>query len=82
MNALVESMISRELLMLRQGVVLELEQTLGRFRPYSPPSIEEQAERFARAEVEVEDPLRSTQHAGADVDPYGIEAAFANPLER
>lgn len=82
MNTLAEGLIARGLLSLREGLALELEQTLAKLRTYTAPSIEEQAARFARAEVEFEDPMRSTHRFAPMADPYGVGAAFAHPVER
>ncbi len=79
MNDLAESAIEHELALL--GADLEQKLTraaelLGSYRD----DIERDVTAFARAEVEVEDPLRS--HHAALEDAYGVGALFAGSVER
>jgi hypothetical protein len=82
MNALAEDMIGRELRVMAEGMELDLTTTIARLREHTARSAEEQAEDFARAEVENEDPLMSHQVTTPLGDPFGVEAAFGYALER
>ena len=82
MNHLAEDMIGRELRVLAEGMEIDLAETIALLRRFRARAPEEQAAEFARAEVEHDDPLRSHHVATPGGDPYGVEAAFGDALER
>ena len=80
MSELAEQAIEHELAVV--GVELEekLKAVVELLDVYRRDDLESAVEAFARAEVEEEDPLRS--RAVERVDPVGVGAAFADPVER
>jgi len=79
MNELAESAIRHELTLLGADLEQRLTRTVKLLRSYRGVN-QEDVEAFARAEVEVEDPLRS--NLCISEDRYGVGAAFARSLER
>jgi hypothetical protein len=82
MNTLAEEMIGRELRVMAEGLELDLSTTIALLRQHTARPAEEQAADFARAEVENDDPLMSRHVPTHHGDPFGVEAAFGNALER
>jgi hypothetical protein len=78
MNELAERAIVHELEVLGTGLEDRLHRTADLLRSYRGEDVERDVEEFARAEVEVEDPLRS--RAATIGDPHGVGAAFAARL--
>jgi hypothetical protein len=80
MNELAEAAIAHELAI----VGAELEENLTRaaelLKSYRGQGIEKDIEAFAKAEVSMEDPLRSRMID--EDDAYGIGALFARPVEQ
>lgn len=81
MNRVVSEMIERELPILAEGMELELRSTADLLQTFRMPSPEEQAERFAQAEVEHDDPLRST-YVASTTRPVRVGDTVADPVER
>ena len=79
MSHFVNRAIRREIR--RQGKLLEAElgEMLLKLRGYTAAQAEKDAEAFAAAEVEIDDPLRSTM--AAENDPLGLLEAFAGTVE-
>lgn len=82
MNHLAEDIIGRELRVLAEGLEMDLAATIDILRQYRARTPEEQAAKFAGAEVENDDPLTSRRVPTPQGDPFGIEAAFGHALER
>jgi post-segregation antitoxin (ccd killing protein) len=80
MSELAERAIEHELAMVGSELVEKLRATVELLAAYRRGSFEADAEAFARAEVEEEDPLRA--RAVRHVDALGVEAAFADPMGR
>ncbi len=76
MNELAERAITHELEILGANLEERLHRTADLLRSYRGEGVERDIEEFARAEVEVEDPLRS--RAATVDDPHGVGAAFAS----
>ncbi len=80
MNELAEAAIEHELAVLSADLEQKLTRTAELLRSYRDTEVEEDVEAFARAEVEVDDPLLSRQATLEDA--YGVGALFARSLER
>ncbi len=77
MNDLAEQAIAHELAVLGADLEERLNRTVELLRTLRSTD-DRDIEAFARAEVEVDDPLRS--RAAVHSDPHGVGAAFARPL--
>jgi hypothetical protein len=80
MNELAERAIAHELAVVGADLEERLTRTVGLLRSYRGENVADDVTRFARAEVSVEDPLRSQMTESSD--PHGVGAAFARFLER
>ena len=80
MNELAESAIEHELALIGVDLEQKLTQAAELLRSWRDGDVERSVEAFARAEVTVDDPLRS--HAAALEDAYGVGALFARSVER
>ncbi len=80
MNELAETAIEHELALLGADLEQKLTRTAELLRSYRGAGVEEDIEEFARAEVTVDDPLRSRQATLEDA--CGIGALFARSMER
>jgi len=80
MNELAERAIAHELAVVGADLEERLTRTVGLLRSYRGEEIDDDVKRFARAEVTLDDPLRSRM--AEQPDPHGVGAAFARPLER
>ncbi len=77
MNELAEAAIAHELEILGADLEQKLTRTAELLRSYRGEGLDEDIEAFARAEAELDDPLRS--RLSEETDAYGIGALFARP---
>lgn len=80
MNQLAEAAIERELAVIGADLEEKLTRTVEMLRTMRSKDFQKEIEAFARAEVEVADPL-ACRMLETD-DKYGVGAAFARRLER
>jgi len=79
-DELAEAAIERELAAVGADLEGRLSGILDRLKSYSPDSLDRDIRDFARAEVELEDPLRARLVESPDA--YGIGALFGHAVER
>lgn len=79
MSEIAEAAIEHELAVLGADLEDRLSRTVELLRSFRRESVDDDIERFAEAEVAVEDPLRS--HHVSHQDPLGVSAAFARSME-
>jgi len=80
MSDLAESAIEHELALVSADLERKLSRVADLLRFYRDDEVERDVAAFARAEVTVDDPLRSRQAALEDA--YGVGALFADSMER
>jgi len=80
MSELAERAIEHELAVVGTELEERLQTVVELLGLYRGGDTEPAVDAFARAEVEDDDPLRS--RAAARVDPVGVGAAFADPVEQ
>ncbi len=80
MNDLAESAIEHELALVGADLEQKLTRSAELLRSYRDDEVERDVAAFARAEVTVDDPLRSRQAALEDA--YGVAALLAGSVER
>lgn len=81
MNELAEAAIEHELAVVGADLEERLARTAALLRSYRGEGIDDDIEAFARAEVSIEDPLRSRRAGSKHDDDLGVGAAFARPVE-
>lgn len=79
MNELAERAIAHELAVVGADLEERLTRTVDLLRTYRGENVDADVKRFARAEIFVDDPLRSRRVEQSD--PHGVGAAFARPME-
>jgi hypothetical protein len=82
MNRLAQDAIAIHLRSVSRVLEERLEKSLEDLRAYRGRWSEKEIAAFARAEVENDDPLRGRMVESGESDPFGVVAAFADPLER
>jgi len=80
MNELAERAIEHELAVVGAELEEKLKAVVELLGTYRHDDLEPAVDAFARAEIEEDDPLRS--RVAERVDPVGVGAAFADPVER
>ena len=80
MNELAESAIEHELALVGADLERKLTRTAELLRSCRDDDVERDVAAFARAEVTLDDPLRS--HQATLEDAYGVGALFARSVER
>ena len=80
MNQLAESAIERELAVIGADLEEKLTRTAELLRSLRDKDFDDDVAAFAKAEVDLADPLRCRMLETED--EYGVGAAFARPLER
>jgi hypothetical protein len=80
MSELAERAIEHELAVIRSELEEKLRRTIELLGSYRQEDLAADVEAFAHAEVTEDDPLRS-RAAPSRIDPLGVGAAFADPVE-